>query len=419
MIVQLLLSSVGILTFISTYLFFKNRKLAQKKTGESEEEKRKREEEEHETQQKKEIQNKYFPKKARRIGRIIGSVAVCIPAIILGLIFSIVAQEFDGSVSTSYLAGIVGIATWLAFYIGSGLTIIPQPYFIVIDRLGRCYGTRKAGINILCFPGIIDKIHPRTNRDGKFETYAYRRSQLYDGSATGEEAIDFLDGSSGIVGEAFFRIEEGYELAFAYAVEDPIQRVETLLDDEVRTFFQQLTIQEALVAKNSVWDAVQGKTAHPSITRPPKPKNESTKGKDGKDTLEAEQQRSPEEVEEIKKLQQEHFKDITAELADAGVKLDSRRGIVISDIRLTPVLIKLRELELEGQRQAARQVALGQGYAGVVDEVATALGISKEAAIAFINAQKFLETLPQVGANVIMVGGQGGIQGFVTGVTGN
>lgn len=158
--------------------------------------------------------------------------------------------------------------------------------------------------------------------------------------------------------------------------------------------FQDMTIQDALTNKNSVWDVIKGERS---------PSNHHTA--DESAVIQAEKAR--------------HYELIKDELLDAGVELDNRRGIIVSDIRLPQNIVQLRELELEGKQQALRNAALGKGYAEVVNIVKRELNMAtNKEAIDYINAQKLLEVLPNTSANVVMVGGQGGVQGFLTGITG-
>lgn len=289
---------------------------------------------------------------------------------------------------------LVGTASlWIASYITLGFRIIPQQQFIVVERLGRVYKVHRAGMHVLCLPGIIDKVSKEHVNPG---TYTYQSIRLYDGNGA-EEAMDFLDGSSGVVGEAFYRVQQGREVSFAYELEDPKERLETLLDDAIRTFFQNLTIQQALTNKNLVWDAVRGRVVSPAHT-------------EKKDS------------ESLRVKQEGLYTEIQRELEQAGLELDNIKGIIISDIRLTPSLVRLRELKLEGEQEGLRQAMLGQGMAKTLQAVANSevgKGLSPQEVVAFVNEQKYYEVMAETTANVSHFNLGRGVKNIFAGNSGN
>ena len=303
-------------------------------------------------------------------GLWIGATVVVLPALLLGCLFALAAYKFNditGQSVSPLLAFCGGGAAWLVFYITRGFTIIPEREFTVIERLGQYYRVRRAGMHILCLPGLIDK-------RSLPERYPYRKEQLYNNLPN--EEIDFLGGATaGIVGECFLGIIPGKEYEFAYSQQNPIERAKTLLNDEVRRFFQQLTVEEALVRRYAIWES-------------------------------------------IKENQGGELDTLTKELKEAGVHLDNRRGVVVSDIILSPELIRLRELQIEGQKETLKNEALVGGYVSLVKGVANGAEITTEKAIAFINTQKFLDVAPYLKSNVVIIGAPGGIPGVLTGTVG-
>lgn len=310
----------------------------------------------------------------------IGTIVIWVPACLLGYALYWVVQEvstFTGIEVSSYIPFCGGVLAWLAFYITWGFTIIPQQGFIVVERLGQYHRVMKTGVHFLCLPGLIDK-------KAAEEHYRFRREQLYNNLPN--EEIEFKGGASaGILGECFLRVIPGKEYEFAYSQQNPIERAKTLLDEEVRHFFQQRTLEEALVERYALWENIK-------------------KSAEDDDT-----EKNPEDNE---------LNTLISELKDSGVELDNKRGVIVSDIILPPELIRLRELEIEGQKETLKNKALVSGFVALVNGVAEGAKISTEAAAEFINTQKFLETLPHVPANVVIVGGQGGVQGLMTSVVG-
>ena len=301
----------------------------------------------------------------KSFGTLVGAVVIILPALLLGFLFAFTAKKFNdvsGQEVSLILTFCGGAATWLVFYLARGFIIIPEREFIVIERLGQYYRVRKAGMHILCLPGLIDK-------RSLTERYPFRKEQLYNNLPN--EEIDFLGGATaGIVGECFLGIIPEKEYEFTYSQQNPIERAKTLLNDEVRRFFQQLTVEEALVQRYAIWESIKANRGGELDT-------------------------------------------LTKELREAGVWLDDRRGVVVSDIILSPDLIHLRELQIEGQKETLKNEALVGGYVALVKGVSEGAKISTEEAIKFVNTQKFLDVAPDLKASVVIVGASGGIQGVL------
>ena len=293
--------------------------------------------------------------------------------IIIGSIGAALAGYLLGKQEPFLMAGCLTIL-WLAVYTAVGLRIPRKKEFLVIERLGKFYRIAHRGPTVLCLPGLIDRIAKKDN-------LKLKRLDLYKDEPGNK--IDYKDGSAATTIQGWWRIS-GYDseekelkefdeengedrikinkdiFLFTYAVENPEGRIEEVLDAFARPLLQKMTIDEANIKKNKV--------------------STTTLANKG-----------------VKKA-----------MRAMGVCLDPNKGVLITDIALPDEIVKLRELKMEGVKDAERAKARGTGYAqainAIVEEAKNAgQEISFQDAQGIFERQRGLETVADTGANISFV----------------
>lgn len=223
-----------------------------------------------------------------------------------------------GAGGASVLFGLVGLIIWTGIYVGIGLRQVEQNEYLVIERLGKYYRTLRAGLSVLCLPGLID----RPAENGGIGDFKWHRIDLYEAG----NQIDFTDGSAGLRAQVWWKVENtedkpyerGGPFKWTYSVINTEARIKEIVDGALRVMLQQESIDGA--SKNLA-----------SI---------STMVRDNEDVAKA--------------------------LREMGAELDSAKGVVITDIILPPEVIKAREETIKGQREASKQYEQGGGYAKAI-----------------------------------------------------
>ncbi len=298
--------------------------------------------------------------------KFIGFFVVC-----FGVVIATIAGFFLGNISTpsmSLTTAVCLTTIWFALYIFLGLRIVKQKEFLVIERLGKFYRVAHRGPRILCLPGVIDKIAMKND-------LKLKRLDLYKDEP--ENKIDYKDGSARTLIQTWYRIsnsdfneKDDREkidediVKFIYNVKNPEGRIEEILDALARPELQEMTIDEANVKKSEVAKKIL---------------KEATESGDTKITLE-----------------------------NIGVTIDPKKGVLITDIELPDSITKLRELKLEGQKEAERSAARGGGYAKTINAIITEakkndINITFKEAWEIYERQRGLETVGSTGANITFI----------------
>lgn len=280
------------------------------------------------------------------------------------LIATIVGTLFSGSIPSEWNLGYTpvfsAVVLWISFYVYWGFKIVPNKGYLVVERFGEFNRIVHMGPRILCFPGLIDKIIAEgTLRNQEVELFK-DEIPVYE--------VDFDDASAPVNCKAWFHIGPEdtddilvidvaiYKFTYSLKNEDSVrERIEDVLESSFVPSLQSLTIKEALVQK----DIIADKAA------------------------------SEPEVKEA--------------LAAVGITLCTPKGFVITDIVLPDAVVKLRQKKLEGEVEADKQTEQGLGYARTIEAIANRLKVTVFEAREIYEAQRGLETLAGVNANVTFI----------------
>ncbi len=218
-----------------------------------------------------------------------------------------IALEAKGVLPYSISGGIV----WFGLYLSLGIRLVTQNQFLVIERFGQYYRTARAGIRVLCLPGLVDRLAPH---GGGYDHY-WHRSDLYEA----ENKIDFTDASAGLKAQIWWRVkkedkDKDAPQKWAYSVENTEARIKEIIDGTLRVLLQGQSLDEA--SKNLI-EITRKVMADPGVIKA---------------------------------------------LDEMGVELDPNKGVVITDIVLSESIIAAREEALRGVREASKQGAQGLGY---------------------------------------------------------
>lgn len=261
--------------------------------------------------------------------------------------------------SSAMGAGLLGGILWMAIYFYWGFEIVPNTDYIVIERFGEFNRIVHSGLRILCLPGIIDKIADKG-------TLRYKEKALF-ADAEKQYYVDFRDGSTPVIMKASYRVGPQTDSVedlddaiyrFTYTMrsnEEREERIEEILESSVIPLLQALEIGQALLQKDAIAEIV-------------------TKDKKVLGALEA-----------------------------MGVELNDKKGLIITDIDLTPEIIEQRQKKLEGASEAEKQSAQGLGYARSIVAIMKELAISEYEARSIYETQRGLETLEKVQSNISFV----------------
>jgi len=228
---------------------------------------------------------------------------------VLSFITGFVVSFLLGAGAASIVYGFCGTVAWFGFYFAIGIRQVEENRFLVIERFGKYLRTASAGLRILCLPNIVDRVAPNGG-SGDFE---WKRLDLHEEG----NKIDFKDASAGLRAQVWYRVgsdrEDPYN--FTYKVSNTDARIKEIVDGALRVLLQQYTIDEA-------------NTNLADISK---------------------------KVREDQEIQQA--------LDEMGTELDPAKGVIITDIVLSPELIDIRQESSRGKRQADRQKEQGAGYA--------------------------------------------------------
>lgn len=201
----------------------------------------------------------------------------------------------------------VGLFSGTGIYLWYGLRFIPQNEFLVIERFGRYVRTVNAGPRILCFPDIVDRVAP----NGGKGDYKKHRIDLYADEPGNE--LDFKEGGSAAVKvQVWYRIYDPAK--WVYAVKDSENRIEEISDGVLRSLTQKKTIEQASKNLSNLSRKVQDDPG------------------------------------------------VKSSLAEIGAVLESDGGVIITDIVLGQRIQELRNLELEGTKEASKWKQEGRGF---------------------------------------------------------
>lgn len=248
---------------------------------------------------------------------------------------------------------------WACIYFSWGFRIIRNTEYLVIERFGKFSGIVHSGPRILCLPGLIDIVVASG-------TLRYKELTLFT-SKEDRYLVDFSDCSAPVVMKASYRVgpqdkslkeADNAIYLFTYSINNLSEleeRIEGILESATAPQLRALVISDALLQKNAIADSV---TADLNVRR----------------ALEA-----------------------------IGVELNPQKGLIISDISLTPEIIALRQKKLQGSSEAIKQVLQGKGYAQTIKAIMEELNISEESARSIYQTQRGLETLEGLGTNISFV----------------
>lgn len=252
-----------------------------------------------------------------------------------------------------------GICVFLSIYFYWGFKIVPTTEYLVVERFGEFSRILHSGPRILCLPGLIDKVVDSG-------TLRYRKLSLFADEGKTYH-VDFKDGSTPVSMEASYRVgpqgatnEEKNEAIYLFTYtmkseQERKERIEGILESAAIPQLQSYEISEALLQKDSI-------------------------------------------AEKVTQDQQ-----VRAALEAMGVELNTQKGLIIPDIALTPEIIAERQKKLAGTSEAAKQREQGLGYARSIKAIMEELGVDANEARSIYEAQRGLETLNTLKANVSFV----------------
>lgn len=280
-----------------------------------------------------------------------------VPALVSALIGGLIGNSQDVALAGS----IASIVIWTSIIFGIGIRLNSEQNFVVIERFGRFLAVKPRGFYIMWLPGLMDKTIYR----GSFKA---REVPLYAGP---DNEIDFTDGTARVKASAWYQIGNPADIAkkkwgvvqgqvsrWVYAVDNPSERLVSIVEGNFRPLLQTLSI-----------DAAQLK---------------------GETMAEQAVEESREALEQI------------------GAYPRPEQAIVIADIPLPANIQGLRELKLEGESLAQKAANEAVGHPNSIRAIingAKELGetLSWEAAQAFYERMRALDTLGNTGANISFV----------------
>ena len=253
--------------------------------------------------------------------------------------------------------GTVFMCIWWSIVLASGIRIVRQQEFLLIERFGRYHDVKFVGIRFLLLSGVIDHVHFR-------DSFAAKEIDLYEDEGSNE--IDFQDGSAPIDASAWYTIGNpafygtGSDLLkvqirnYVYQVGNRLKRIAQIFEGALKPKLESLTLAQA---KSNAGDVA------------------------------------------AKDAAAEAAKDFTA----MGVFPRAEKPIIVHDIDLPEEIQKLNELQLKGEMEATEAVNRSRGYFEPVKVIAKELGITNQEAMAYLLDNKGLEVVSQTGANISFV----------------
>ena len=275
----------------------------------------------------------------------------------LPMIFLSIIGVFTGA----WGAGLGLALVWLGFCVYRGGIIVPQQEFVVIERLGKYHTVYFRGWHFMVIG--VDSIHLKGDMRAK-------RLRMYtdENGRTDRAMMDFIDGSAAITASVWYQIGSPDDVdadnrdalrkavqKWTYVYEDPVSRVDNLVDSELRPLIQAESIDEASKKRDGIAEEVMRKI---------------------KDDLSA-----------------------LGTYAPRGGK-----RLVIEDIDLPDNVIALRELALEGEKRAQESEKESAGYWKSILAIHTNLGVSVPEARSIYETQRGLDTLRETKPAMTLVG---------------
>lgn len=258
-----------------------------------------------------------------------------------------------------------GLASiWLGFCVAKGSIILSHREFALVERLGRYQTVYFEGWNVLV-------IGVDTVRNQGFMRTERLRMYTNENGRTDRAVMDFAcGGSAPIDASVWYHIGDPQDIRdenwtalredikkWTYAYANPVERIDNLVDDELRPLIQAETI-----------DSASTKTKRSGIAN-------------------------------------EVMTSVAPELRAIGVyPPDDGKNLTIEDIDLPDAIIAIRELKLKGEKESEENVSRALGYWKPIKEIADKLSISVEKAREIYETQRGLETLREVKPTMTLVG---------------
>lgn len=287
------------------------------------------------------------------VGHAISIAAFLVPAILLALLGLWIGNE-------NTAGGFVVI--WIGLLLAVSIRIQQKRTFVVIERFGKLWDVKFAGFRL-----IIPYIDNQILR----ENFLQKSVELFKGIE-----IDFRGGSAPILADGWYQIgnpediengrfdlvrEQVLKHTYRVQAKNRAARVADIFQGAFRTFLEQRDIVTA--------------------------------------------------QKEMEGLAADGTKAAQKALEEIGVYPFPEKGIIVRDIVLPPEIIKLREQVLRGEMDAQEAVARAQVYwqplaemkKGLANAGAGKMEFADETLLHLFLAQKGLETLPKIPANVTLI----------------
>jgi regulator of protease activity HflC (stomatin/prohibitin superfamily) len=273
-----------------------------------------------------------------------------VPAIVLIVVGSIIGLWGAG----------IGLAfVWIGFCIFQGSIIVEQQEYAVIERLGKFKMVYFRGWHIRVIG--VDSIRGGAKGD-------LRAKQLKLYSETNPPNVDFSDASAPVDASIWRQIGNSDDIVagrwekvtesirdWTYLYENPDQRIDDLVGGELRPLCQGKKISEANKDRDSIAHTVMEAV-----------------------------------VQEMNKF--------------GAYTPNDKKRLVISDIRIPPEIIALREMALEGEKRAQESVNEAAGYWKAIREIADHLHITVQEARGIFETQRGLDTIRETKPSITLVG---------------
>ncbi len=262
---------------------------------------------------------------------------------------------------TGFFLGLSVFVFWTAMLFALGFISVSKRKYAVYERFGK--------VRLVLFEGIgwVNPLFDRLKAEG---TMSLQEVKLYQ-DEPGRAEMDFPDGSAPVHVKGAYsvgRLEdieadrwpilEQAVIKYTYVYSDPVARIETILDGELRPRLQKLRMDEAQSNGEGVCEAAAAAAA--------------------------------------------------SKLAVFGVYQPPHSAIIVEDIDLPDSLIAAREEVQKGEKEAEAEAFRLQGPARAILAVREALNTAgfnmSDAEIAqYLLTQQGLETIGKTGANVTLV----------------
>ena len=284
---------------------------------------------------------------------------------VLMLLACTVAGVYASYGTAGFGLGLFCFFIWAALIIAIGITPIDVNTYLVVQRFSAYRTVMYRGL------GWVNPIFDRIRGEpGTLRVKGYR---LFEDDAERSE-VDFRDASATCYITAFYGIghaddissEKWAELTdavrkYTYGYENPRKRAEAVLDGKLRPLLEAKTLEEAQRDKSVVCKQAAS--------------------------------------------------EASMMLEDIGLYQPQEGALIIEDIDLPDAVIALRELVLEGEKQADAETLRLQGPARAVIAARDLLNAGPDGdkmtlreTIAWLQTQQGLETIRNAGSNITFVG---------------